>query len=97
MHREFHRKHLRADRSGVDYDAVRDYDTQGFIAEKLYEPLAQRLRRAIDRQDKAALSAAVNEAMRVKLQLRPTPEDPKYKDLVQRARELSGRLMHAAP
>ena len=86
LHRHVHSEHLKPD--GIDYDNV-DLDTQAFLDEHLYTPVANRLRRAIDRQDHNLLTQLLNEANRVKLDRRSDT----LSDLVKQARQLQSQLI----
>eukprot|EP00633_Aureoumbra_lagunensis_P004009 CAMPEP_0197318572 /NCGR_PEP_ID=MMETSP0891-20130614/51640_1 /TAXON_ID=44058 ORGANISM="Aureoumbra lagunensis, Strain CCMP1510" /NCGR_SAMPLE_ID=MMETSP0891 /ASSEMBLY_ACC=CAM_ASM_000534 /LENGTH=530 /DNA_ID=CAMNT_0042809113 /DNA_START=154 /DNA_END=1746 /DNA_ORIENTATION=- len=80
MHKEYI-KALRPDGMGIDYSQI-NFDTQHFLDQRLYIPLVNRLKRQLEKPDRGALVAILNEVSRAKLEQR----SPEYAALVRVAR-----------
>ena len=87
MHRMLHDAHLRADGRGIDYTgAARQLDVMKVIDKRLYDPISNQLRRAVERGDKNLARNALSEAQRTKLE----KHHPELRELVDEARRLKG-------
>ena len=93
LHRQIHQKYVTP--NGIDYSQLeKGFTAQSFIDDQLYEPLANRIRRALtNHADQPQLTKLLQEANRIKLERRGGT----YADLVQQARHAQSSLMQHAP